>query len=238
MLIAGNWKMFKGPPEAAGSGDRDPPLPTRAAASTSSSARRSCRSRRAAGLERQRLPSTRRTSTGSRGRVHRRGLGADAARARRPRRDRRPLGAPAALRRDRRDGARCAPRRALEAGSRVIACVGETEAEREAGETEEVLAPVRCPCSPRTSAWWSPTSRCGRSARARRRRPRSPRRRTRSSRRCSTRRSSTAARSSRRTPPSCSPSRTWTARSSAAPRSTSNPSTAICRDGRRALSRS
>ena len=49
-----------------------------------------------------------------------------------------PLGAPAALRRDRRDG-REARRAALAAGLHVIACVGETEAERDAGETEEVL---------------------------------------------------------------------------------------------------
>ena len=64
---------------------------------------------------------------------------ADAAGARRLRHARRPLGAPAVLRRDRRDGR--APRRAPRSrqGLHVIACVGETEAEREAGETDDVL---------------------------------------------------------------------------------------------------
>ena len=42
------------------------------------------------------------------------------------------------LRRDRRDG-RAAGRGRARAGLGVIACVGETEAEREAGETEAVL---------------------------------------------------------------------------------------------------
>ena len=54
-------------------------------------------------------------------------------------RDRRPLRAAPALRRDRRDGRARGRRAALEAGLFVIACVGETESEREAGETEDVL---------------------------------------------------------------------------------------------------
>ena len=107
----------------------------------------------------------------------------------------------------------------------MIACVGETLEQREAGETEPVLQTrSRRSRSPpaSTSGSCSRTSRSGRSARARRRRPSRRRRRTRSSRRCSTCRCSTAARSSRRTPPSCSRSRASTARSSAAPRSTSS----------------
>ncbi len=60
-------------------------------------------------------------------------------RARRLRLARRPLRAPAALRRDRRDRRAGAPRLRSPPGLHVIACVGETEAEREAGETEAVL---------------------------------------------------------------------------------------------------
>src|SRR5438105_2393502 len=54
---------------------------------------------------------------GRRGRLHRRGLGADAARARRLRRDRRPLGAAPVLRRDGRDG-RAAHARGARGGAR------------------------------------------------------------------------------------------------------------------------
>ena len=78
---------------------------------------------------------------------------------------------------------------AIEHGLQVIACVGETEAEREAGETEAVLRrqveAIANGVPERTSSS-SPTSPSGRSGRARRRRPRSPRRRTRSSSRSST----------------------------------------------------
>ena len=50
-----------------------------------------------------------------------------------------PLGAAPVVRRDRRDRADALPRPRSRRVSRVIACVGETEAEREAGETEAVL---------------------------------------------------------------------------------------------------
>ena len=117
---------------------------------------------------------------------------------------------------------------ALDAGLKVIACVGESEEERESGQTELVL---RLP---------------GRGDRRRDRQPRRPRGRLRAGLgdrhrqdgdagaraggarvrqgRCSTCPSSTAARSSPTTPPSCSGRETSTARSSAAPRSSPTPS--------------
>ena len=110
---------------------------------------------------------------------------------------------------------------ALEAGLCVIACVGETEAEREAGETEAVLrrqvarARGARAARPRLRAGLGDRHRQDRDARAGAGGARVHQVG------CSTCRSSTAARSSRTTPPSCSPSRTSTARSSAAPRSTS-----------------
>ena len=115
-------------------------------------------------------------------------------------------------------------RAALDAGLSVIACVGETEAEREAGETEDGAAPpglgarARRAARRRVRAGVGDRHRQDRDARAR-----AGGARVRSSR-CSTCRCSTAARSSPRTRPSCSASRTSTARSSAAPRSTSTPS--------------
>ena len=69
----------------------------------------------------------------------------------------------------------------LEAGLSIIACVGETEAEREAGQTEEVLRRQVSRARGARAASSSPTSRCGRSAPGRPRRPSRPRRRTRSS---------------------------------------------------------
>ena len=68
---------------------------------------------------------------------------------------------------------------ALEAGLHVIACVGETEGEREAGETEAVLA-RQVSFIPSTSGSSSPTSLSGRSEPGARRHPRSRRRRMRS----------------------------------------------------------
>jgi hypothetical protein len=72
------------------------------------------------------------------GRVHRRGVRGDAGRPRSRRRDPRALGAPRLFRRDRR------PARAEAAGGAgcrpvPILCVGESEAQREAGETEAHL---------------------------------------------------------------------------------------------------
>ena len=76
---------------------------------------------------------------GGRGRVHRRGVGRDArsSSASRARSSATRSGGSTSARPTRRCGRRCEA--ALEAGLRVIACVGETEAEREAGETEAVL---------------------------------------------------------------------------------------------------
>ena len=139
MLIAGNWKMFKGPAEAGGV------LPR-------------ARGRPTSGRRRRRLPAVR---------VARRG-GAGARRAPRSASPRRTstgrTRAPSPARSPRRCSASSASygtivghserrqyfgetdetvaRRAsaaLEHGLHVIACVGETEAEREAGETEAVL---------------------------------------------------------------------------------------------------
>ena len=72
------------------------------------------------------------------GRLHRRGVGADAGRARRPRGDPRPLRAARAVRRDRQGAALKVPA-ALEAGLLPVLCVGETEEERERGDTERKL---------------------------------------------------------------------------------------------------
>ena len=72
-------------------------------------------------------------SRARRGRLHRRGLGGDAGRVRLPLRDRRPLGAPRAARRERRSWSRRRPQAALAHGLTPIVCVGETLAEREAG---------------------------------------------------------------------------------------------------------
>ena len=82
---------------------------------------------------------------------------------------------------------------ALEQGLSVIACVGETEAEREAGQTEDVLGRQVAGCHG-TSGSSSRTSPCGRSAPGRPPPPRPRRRRTRSSSPCIRRTSSTEAR--------------------------------------------
>ena len=103
MLIAGNWKMFKGPREARAflesferaGGRRRRLLPAvRLARGRGRERPDDLRAERALGAER---------------RLHRRGLAGDAARARRPGRARRALGAAPALRRDRRDGRAPAP---------------------------------------------------------------------------------------------------------------------------------
>ena len=112
MLIAGNWKMFKGPTEA---GDV-----LSCAARRRAAGRRRRRRLPAVRLAGRRSPGARRhrdrrlraeLPLGGRRRVHRRGVRADAARARRLRHDRRPLRAAPALRRDRRDRRAALPRR-------------------------------------------------------------------------------------------------------------------------------
>ena len=73
------------------------------------------------------------------GRLHRRSVGGDAGGVRLPLRDRRPFGAPrsSTARRDALVAAKS--RAALARGLTPIVCVGETLAEREAGETEAVV---------------------------------------------------------------------------------------------------
>ena len=142
MLVAGNWKMYKGRTRRASS-------PRRSAGSPSASGRRrrrlalpTSRSRDPAGAGR-RAPSacTPRTSTGSSRGVHRRDSGADARGARRQERSSgtRSAGSCSARRTKRSGGVR----RQRRAGLRVIACVGETEAEREAGDRGRARAPAR-----------------------------------------------------------------------------------------------
>ena len=114
------------------------------------------------------------------GAVHRRGLRADAVRARRLRRDRRPLRAAAALRRDRR-GRTAARGRRARGGA-----LDHRLRRRDRGRARGGARPRTCSagssrCSRRTSTSSSPTSRSGRSAPARPRRPSRRRRRTRSS---------------------------------------------------------
>ena len=137
MLIAGNWKMFKGPAEA-GRSAAPCGRPT-SEPSTSSSARRTCHSRRPARSPGRRSPSPRRTSTGptrapSPARCPRRCCASSASTARS---SATPSDASTSARPTRppHDGRHAA----IEHGLHVIACVGETEAEREAGETEAVL---------------------------------------------------------------------------------------------------
>ena len=135
MLIAGNWKMYKGPEETAVfcRALRDqlewvdgvdvavcPPFVSLSAAVQA-----------LAGTDIAVAAQSVHWDAG--GRVHRGDLRADAVRARRLRRDRRPFRAPPAVRRDGRGGSPPGAHAALDAGLSVIACVGETEAEREVG---------------------------------------------------------------------------------------------------------
>ena len=107
--------------------------------SMSSSARRSFRSRRRCRARtRAAFASTRRTCTGSSRAPFTGEVSAPMLLELGVKGPRRPLRAPSALRRDRRHRA-AAGRGCARGGPPVIACVGETEAEREAGETEAVL---------------------------------------------------------------------------------------------------
>ena len=204
MLIAGNWKMFKGPREAG----------EFCRALRDADAARGRRRRRlpAVRLARRRRAGARRHGDrrlraelplGARGRVHRRGLRADAARARRLRHDRRPLGAAPVLRRDRRDRRAALPRRAGERAARDRLRRRDPGRARGGRDRGGAAPPGR-----RARGRRQPRDRLRAGLGDRHREDRDARdgaaRRTRRSSRCSTCRCSTAARSSRRTPPSCS----------------------------------
>ena len=219
--------------DVQGAGTRRAPSAVRCARPTSaaprsSSARPTSRCRRPSRRSpAPRSPSPPRTSTGSRrgpspARSRRRCCASSASTARS---SATPSGGSASAR-PTQTSAGALARRARAASLGVIACVGETEAEREAGETEAVLARqveaiaaaaaepdglvdrLRAGLGDRHGQDGDPGA--------------SPRRRTPSSRRSSTCRCSTAARSSPTTPPSSPRSPTSTARSSAAPRSSSS----------------
>ena len=139
-FIAANWKMNKTVAEAEEFVDA---LLPRIAATRSRRRRSARRSRRSArwssAARRPRSRSPRRTCTRTSGRVHRRGLGADAARARRRRGRARPLRAAPVLRRDRRGAGPARCRRRWRPGSSRSSASARREAERDGGETEEVL---------------------------------------------------------------------------------------------------
>ena len=133
MLIAGNWKMFKGPRDAQAFFDGFdapagvdvvvcPPFVSLAAA-----------------VESGRTIYAQNVALGAERRLHRRGLARDAARARRRtgRSSATRSGASSSARPTRRSPAARAPRSTP--ASRVIACVGETLEQRESGDTELVL---------------------------------------------------------------------------------------------------
>ena len=151
-LIAGNWKMNGlAASLAEAAADRWRALPSDGAAPTSCicppatliaqmrwATRGSPAPDRRAGLPCQGL-----------GRPYRRHLRRDAGRCRRDLRHRRPFRAPRRPWRDRRDWCAPRPRPPWRAGLIAIICVGETEAEREAGQTLErawpASSPARCP---------------------------------------------------------------------------------------------
>ena len=83
-----------------------------------------------------RLPERRRRGRGG---LHGRGLGGDGGRRRLPLRDRRALGAAAALRRGRTAARAASSRDAARRVSRPIYCIGETAEERDAGLTATTL---------------------------------------------------------------------------------------------------
>ena len=173
MLIAGNWKMYKG----AGGDGRVLPRAARPARVAGRRRRRRLPAVRLAAAAVQALAGTDIAVAAQN--VHWEAEGAFTGEVSAPmllelgvygaivgHSERRQL-----LRRDRRDRRASAPRAALEAGLSVIACVGETEAEREAGRDRGRARRQASPCSTRTSSSSSRTSRSGRSAPARPRRP-------------------------------------------------------------------
>ena len=138
-LVVGNWKMHGSRPAnaellAGTAGRAALSAPTWRCACPSST------SRNGGHAGRQRPALGRAGRLGARaGRLHRRGVGGDAGRVRLPLRHRRPLRAPRLPRRERRSWWRDKAQAALARGVTPIVCVGETLAEREAGQTEEVV---------------------------------------------------------------------------------------------------
>ena len=132
MLIAGNWKMFKGPAETRAFADAfDSPEGVDVVICP---AYLSLAAAVEGGLTRVRPE----RPLGARRRVHRRDLRTDASRARSPGRrcghsERRQLFG------ETDEGVARRAKAALEAGLGVIACVGESEEEREAGQTELII---------------------------------------------------------------------------------------------------
>ena len=140
-LIAGNWKMYKTEAEAE---EYIQALLPRVAAVSGVDVAICVPVHRPARDGRQRARLARRGlraehARRARGRLHRRDLRADARRARRARRRARPLRATPALRRDRPRARAEGARRARPPACAPILCVGETEDERAAGDTERKL---------------------------------------------------------------------------------------------------
>ena len=132
VLIAGNWKMFKGPRETRAFFERsEPPEGVDVVLCPSYVSLAAA----VGGPTR----STPRTSTGSERRLHRRDLAADAARARRRTGRSSAIPSAASIFGETDETVARRARAALEAGLGVIACVGETLEQRESGDTELVL---------------------------------------------------------------------------------------------------
>ena len=191
-LVAANWKMYKTVHEAVAFVERVRAASSRTSTTWTSWLRRRSRRCAAAAERRARQP----TSAIAGQDLYWEREGAFTGEVSAPMlreagaamRHRRPLRAPHDVRRDRRgrEPQGRAPR--SRAGSMPIVCVGETLDEREAerddgGARPAVKDGARGPAGREQvgARWWSPTSRCGRSAPAGTRPPRRRRRRTRTS---------------------------------------------------------